>query len=200
LLFLPKSTHNFRGRAEFESTEGTHEFRLEYCSNSLNEKLTSVDLTRAERRYAGIFSKNKPHSRIEMAYDGSLTFDLLQSDVALAKESEWQMEDLRDGLRMRLFNLSNLTAAALHKFDLRLERAECQYRLGFLEESLAEVEEVLRTTPDNPTALRFRTLLFARLKKPKEAEASLQQCLQLEPDPSFRAYVHIQVLAWHGHG
>lgn len=74
-----------------------------------------------------------------------------------------------------------IRAGAANRLGLREQLADLQYRLGRLDEALAEIDRVIAAAPARRVELTYRQASYANADAPR-AERYLEQVLKLDPD------------------
>ena len=153
-----------------------------------------------QRHYGGIWSNQGAASELNAAYAGFELVDQPQWDVAVARPSK--LADPLDPYRRTLAQISALPAdrlkTLLEQSQIRLQRGQARFRLRQFEPALEDLDFLVAQDPPSTTALYLRAWTLAALGKPEPSAESLSKYLEIEDDPSQRAYVQIVHAAWSG--
>ncbi len=143
-------------------------------------------------RWVGFFYKDyqNPEAAIP-AYREALARRLppdLRADVV--RELAEVLLDARADYQGVLDTLEKCPAEYANGPDIRLFRAESLWGLGRREEAERLADDVLRTDPEYPRALRMRARMYVATDRPRQARPLLEKCVALAPlDLSARQHL-----------
>ncbi len=112
--------------------------------------------------------------------------------------------DLLNSIRQNLSQSDKASEEDKRQVPFRYWRGQNLFYLGHYESALSEFESLTEMELDHMMAdyrkpvEQIRLLTLARLKRIKEAKASLAKWVENEPDPAYRDYVESLVLLWLG--
>jgi tetratricopeptide (TPR) repeat protein len=134
-------------------------------------------------RWIGFFHKDylNPEAAIP-AYREALSRQLepsLRADVV--RELAESLLDGRAEYQGVLDTLAECPEEYANSLDLRLFRAESLWGLGRRSEAEKLADEVLKTDPSYPRALRVRARMYTATDRPGEARPLLEKCVALTP-------------------
>lgn len=145
-----------------------------------------------QRHHGGIWSNQGALSDLNAAYAGFELVDQPQWDVAVAKPAK--LADPLEPSRQMLAQISALPADRLKQLSeippFRLDRGRARFRLGQFALALEDLDFLVQQDPLSK-AHAFLAWTLAALNQPEPSVESLSKYLQLEEDPSRRAYVQI---------
>lgn len=124
----------------------------------------------------------------EQAWRGVLESDPADGEADIAIEAllvaRASYDELAEHLQLRASRLVESGAEKETLRAIRLRRAAIlEQRLGRLDEAAAELEQLLRETPQHSSALRWLADLLERARAPKRALAVLEQLAASSTDP-----------------